>query len=220
MYLYVCLLVCMSVCEVMLYACIHSYSLLGDILTVKTRILQLRLCLLKYMQTCLHLFLPPWVTEKRQYWYHVGNKRLHYGGLRFVSRQEHLFPHCFGTFSISSFPFHFVLSGKKKFNMTSTIIANTHTLQWKYKPHFKLPTIWCQDYAKHNTATDTTAARGHKTYTCANENPEPGIFQTGKRKNHKTCPEIFMIIFLVCVFVDENLGIQRKILIISVNRSM
>ena len=30
-------------------------------------------------------------------------------GLRFVSRQEHLFPHCFGTFSISSL-FYFVLS--------------------------------------------------------------------------------------------------------------
>ena len=28
---------------------------------------------------------------------------------------------------------------KKKFNMASTKIANTHTLQWKYKPHFKLP---------------------------------------------------------------------------------
>ena len=132
----------MSVCEVMLYVRIHSYSLLGDILTLKTRILQLRLCLLKYMQTCLHLFLPPWATEKRQYWYHVGNKRLHYGELRFVFQQEHLFPHCFGTFSISSFQFHFVLSEKKKkkeFNMASTKIANTHTLQWKYKPRFKLP---------------------------------------------------------------------------------
>ena len=39
-----------------------------------------------------------------------GNRRLHYAGLRFVYRQEHLFPQCFGTFSITSFPFHFVLS--------------------------------------------------------------------------------------------------------------
>ena len=39
-----------------------------------------------------------------------GNKKLHYAGLRFLSRQEHLFPHCFGTFSVSSFPFHFVFN--------------------------------------------------------------------------------------------------------------
>ena len=194
-----CLLVCMSVCEVMLYVRIHSYSLLGDILTLKTRILQLRLCLLKYMQTCLHLFLPPWATEKRQYWYHVGNKRLHYGELRFVFQQEHLFPHCFGTFSISSFPFHFVLSEKKKKKKSSTwppqklqtlILCSGNT-----SLALNCPKIQCRDYAKHNTETDTTAVRGHKTYICANENPEPGVFQTGKQTNHKTCPEIFMIIF-------------------------
>ena len=33
-----------------------------------------------------------------------GNRRLHYARFRFVSRQEHLFPHCFGTFSVNSFP--------------------------------------------------------------------------------------------------------------------
>ena len=74
------------------------------------------------------------------------------------------------------------------------------------------PKIQCRDYAKHNTETDTTVMRGHKTYTCANENPEPGIFQTGKRTNHMS--RNIYDHFFVCVFMVENLGIQRKILII------
>ena len=37
-----------------------------------------------------------------------GNRRIHYARLRFVYWQERLFPQCFGAFSISSFPFHFV----------------------------------------------------------------------------------------------------------------
>ena len=49
-----------------------------------------------------------------------------------------------------------------------------------------------------NTETDTTAARGSKTYTYATKTPELGIFQTGKQLNRKTCleVEIFIIIFL------------------------
>ena len=39
-----------------------------------------------------------------------GNRKLHYAGLRFISWQEHLFPACFGTVSITSFLFHFVLT--------------------------------------------------------------------------------------------------------------
>ena len=37
------------------------------------------------------------------------NRRLRYGRIRFVSRQEHLFPHSLFWHFISSFPFHFVL---------------------------------------------------------------------------------------------------------------
>ena len=50
---------------------------------------------------------------------------------------ERLFPHCFGTFSIS-FPFHSVLH-ENNFNTASEKMLNAHTLQWKYKPHFELP---------------------------------------------------------------------------------
>ena len=50
--------------------------------------------------------------ERQQYWQYADDletedSTIVYAGLRFVSRQEHLFPQCFGTFSISSFPFNF-----------------------------------------------------------------------------------------------------------------
>ena len=48
---------------------------------------------------------------------------------------------------------------------------------------------------KGNTETNTTAVRGHETYTCATENPELGIFWTGKQTNHKTYLKIFMTFF-------------------------
>ena len=67
-----------------------------------------------------------------------GNRRLHQAGLRFVSQQEHLFRHYFGTLSISSFPRHFVLS-ENNFNMASKEMANACTLRQKCKPHFELP---------------------------------------------------------------------------------
>ena len=50
------------------------------------------------------------------------NRRLHSAGLRLVCQQEHLFPHCFGTFSISSFPPRFILKtlqSENNFNMAS-----------------------------------------------------------------------------------------------------
>ena len=60
---------------------------------------------------------------------------------------------------------------------------------------------------KHNTETNTTAARGCETYTCATENPELGMFCTGEQMNHKTCPEIFIIVFVF--LYAENIGIQN-----------
>ena len=63
--------------------------------------------------------------------------RLHYAGFRFVSRQEHLFPDCFGTFCISSFPISFLFSVKIISTRLLEKTVNTHTLQWKYKCHAK-----------------------------------------------------------------------------------
>ena len=61
-----------------------------------------------------------------------------------------------------------------------------------------------------NTKTDTAALRGCKTYTCTTENPELGIFQTGKQTNHKKFLEIFMIILKKKMFTyAENLGVQN-----------
>ena len=67
-----------------------------------------------------------------------GNRRFHYARLRFVSPQEHLFLHCFGTFAISSFPFHFVLR-ENNFNTASRKMTNAHILQQKYRLCFELP---------------------------------------------------------------------------------
>ena len=46
------------------------------------------------------------------------------------------------------------------------------------------PRNHCWDYTKHNTETDTMAARSHETYTNGTENPELDIFRTGKQTNH------------------------------------
>ena len=60
-----------------------------------------------------------------------GNRRL-----RFLSWQEHLFPHCFGTFFISSFPFHFVLSEN---NLT---IILTWLLEKMVNAHICSASLW------------------------------------------------------------------------------
>ena len=65
-----------------------------------------------------------------------GNERLYYARLRFVSWQEHLFPHCFGTFIIRSFSFNFVLS-ENNLKIISTQLPEKW--QQKYKPRFELP---------------------------------------------------------------------------------
>ena len=60
-------------------------------------------------------FLAPWATEKSEwrYWQHAEDletKDSITPGSGLYLDKEHLFPHCFGTVSISSFLFHFVLS--------------------------------------------------------------------------------------------------------------
>jgi len=84
-------------------------------------------------------------------------------------------------------------------------MVNACTLQQNQQPCFNCPTIQCQDYAKRNTVTDTMEAQGHQTYTCATENPELGIFQTGKQMIFGTCLEIFMIkFFLIQILYAES----------------
>ena len=70
-----------------------------------------------------------------------------HAGLIFASWQEHLFPHCFGTFSISSFLFHFVLS-ENNLKITSTwlpekwwmlVLCSRNTM----KPCFELSKCVC-----------------------------------------------------------------------------
>ena len=149
-------------------------------------------------------FLPPWATiilkgpsgntGSMQIW----KQKFHYAGLRFVSLQEHLFPHCVGTFSISSFPFHFLLS-ENNLKIISTWLPEKWQMLVLCSRNTSLALncqrIQCWDYTKLNTETNTTAVRGHKTYTCATENAELGIFWTGEQTNRKICSQIFMTIF-------------------------
>ena len=113
-----------------------------------------------------------------------ANRRLHYAGLRFVTQQEYLFPHYFGTFPISSFPFHFVLSE----NNLKVILTQLPEKWWTLvlcsrntSLTLRCPRIQSWDYTTHGTQTNITAGRGRKTYTCTTENPELGILQTGKQ---------------------------------------
>ena len=123
-----------------------------------------------------------------------GNRRFHYARLRFVSPQEHLFPHCFGTFAISSFAFHFVLR-ENNFNTASRKMTNAHILQQKYRPWFELP--------------DNSVPRIHKvqyrnqpyrieTVRHMHAPPKPQNWAYSRLKNKWTAEtylEIFMILF-------------------------
>ena len=111
-----------------------------------------------------------------------GNRRLHCARLRFVSCQEHLFPHCSGTFYISSLPFHFVLS-EINFHTASKKMADTHTLQWIYKPRFELLE---NSVLRLHTAQYRNWHYGNEKLPDLHMNPELGIFSTGKQTNHKT----------------------------------
>ena len=112
-----------------------------------------------------------------------GTRKLHYARLWFVSQQEHLFPHCFGTFSISSFClilFSVKIIGKQfkqgfhKEENSSYFAAEIQALLWDCLR------IHCQDYMKCSTETSTSAVTDLEAYLCATENPKQGIFRTGK----------------------------------------
>ena len=80
-----------------------------------------------------------------------------------------------------------------------------------------------------DTVTNTTAARGHKTYMCATENPELCIFYNGKQTNPKTCLEIYdcVVFFVFCCcscsfeggggLYAENLGGQNSSEFLSIS---
>ena len=105
--------------------------------------------------------------------------------------------------------------------MASIKMVNACTLQWKYKPHFSCLRIQCWDYTKCNTETDDTAARGHKTYTCATENPELGLFQTGKQnESQNTSRNIYDPFFIFILFVCWKCWCTKYAQIIVVNRSV
>ena len=104
---------------------------------------------------------------------------------------------CYGTFSVRSFLFHFVLSENnlktisiqipEKWRMLILCSRNTSLA-------LNCLRIQCWDYTKCNTETNTTAARGCDTDTCTTENPELGMFRTGTLINCKICLAISMVV--------------------------
>ena len=148
------------------------------------------------------MFLLPWATEtsERQHWQYTEDLETqppHYAGLRIVPWQEHLFLHCFGTFSISSVLFYFVLRENNLKIILTVLPEKWHMLVLSSRNTslaLNGPRIQSRADTKRNTETNTTAARGCRMYTCATENPELGIFRTGKQMNCKTCLEIITII--------------------------
>ena len=130
-------------------------------------------------------------------------RRLHYARVRFVSRQQHLFSHCFGTFSICFFPFHFVFI-EKNLKIIPTRLPDYTRLA------LSCLRIQCQDYTKCSAETDTTAARRCETYSCPTENPELGIFWTGKRTNHKTSQKyLWLSIFYFFYFCIPKISAHK-----------
>ena len=125
-----------------------------------------------------------------------GNRRLHHACLRFVSQQEHLFPHCFGNFSIS-FLFYFVLS-ENNLKIISTCLPEKWQMLILCSRITSLAlnclrTEWY--YTKHNTETNTTAARGHEIHMCHRKPRAGHILDWKKRKTRrKTCLKLFTII--------------------------
>ena len=88
--------------------------------------------------------------------------RLHYARLRFVSPQEHLYPHCFGTVSISSAPFHFFLSENHLKTILTRFPQKLQTLvlcSGNTSLTFKWLGIQYWDYTKRNTKTDSGSER-------------------------------------------------------------
>ena len=82
-------------------------------------------------------------------------------------------------------------------------MVNACPLQQKHKPCFEVPEdsvprLHKVQYKKPTVST--MAMRGCKTYTCATENPELGMFWIGKEMNCKTCLEIGDSIYF-CIFV-------------------
>ena len=124
--------------------------------------------------------------------------------------EEHSCSQCSAIFSITSFLFHFVLSENNRKVISTGLPEKWRMLAFCCHGNTSLILnclrILCRDYAKRNAETDTTAARGCETYTCTTQNPELGIFQTGKQMNHKACVEIVKIFLgsFLCVCLSNS----------------
>ena len=118
------------------------------------------------------------------------NRTLHYARLRFLSSREHFFPHCFGTFSISSFPNNLKIISTWIPGKWRTLVLGSRNASLA----LNFPTL-CQDNTKRNTETDTTAARDRTTYMC---HRKPRTGHIPEWKTQKMSRKIYEFFFFVC----------------------
>ena len=134
-----------------------------------------------------------------------GNRKLRYARIRFVFQP--LLAHCFGTFSIRSFPFFFLFW--KLFQYRFQKNGECLNFAAEYEPHFELPensvpVLHQAQYRNRHYGSETY------TYFYATQNPELGISWTGKQRHGKTCPEIFMIVSLYVFLFKIFMIIKKK----------
>ena len=116
-----------------------------------------------------------------------ANRRLQNAGLWSVFWQEHLFPHCFGIFSLHSFPFHFFLSEhistQLPENGDHSFIAAE--MQASLLPKNSLPRLHKAQYRNRQYGRERMRDL-HMGY------PKLGVFWTLNQIKRKTCLEMFM----------------------------
>ena len=160
-----------------------------------------------------------------------GNRRFHYAGRSFVILTGTFVPlllrHWTLAFSVSFSPWYNRNGWLGVKHQVTYLLTVLFCSQWNNLKIIStcLPendkcsnfavemqaSFWItQEFIAETTKNATPmAARGFKTDTCATENPELGIFRTGKQRNSKTCPEIFMLVFIFLFSYTENLSIQN-----------
>ena len=120
-------------------------------------------------------------------------------GTDFVSRQEHLFPHCFDTLSISSFSFCFVLS-ENSFNKASRKMANARSLHRTNKLRFELPENLVPGLRKVQYRNQNHRCERSRDLHMCHRKPKTGHIPDWKTNKSQMRLELCMIVVVVIVF--------------------
>lgn len=100
------------------------------------------------------------------------------------------------------------MASRRKKGKCSCFAAEIKALLW----------IWCQDYTKGNTETNTSV-RAHKTFTCAIKIPKLGIFQAGKQNEPQNMSKNIYDHILKIIFVRSKFRRTKYAQIVPANGS-